>query len=251
MPSSFGVSRTLTMLRVPPYEGSQLAQAFTPLSLSPERWFAATSITAGDGDPIATWTDLSGNGHNATQASASSQPAYTVDAIGSLPAILFDGVDDFMVTASTPNGMVEATIFIVFNPLITSQQQIFIEWEGSNVFHFWMNSSSNKAECFYFFSEPQQAGSWATGWQLGMARYDAAPVYRKNGVAGTTVSNTGNLPNPATGIGIGVKVDAGGAPANPDPFVGYMAEILVFPRALTDLEVTSVETYLNHKYSLF
>lgn len=239
------------MLRVPPYVGSQLAQAFTPLSLSPERWFAATSIVAGDGDPIATWTDLSGNGHNATQASATSQPAYTVDAIGSLPALLFDGVDDFMVTASTPNGMVESTIFIVFNPLITSQQQILIEWQDSGVFHFWLNGGASKAECFFRSSEPQQAGSWSTGWQLGTARYDANPVYRKNGVAGTTVSNSGDLPNPADPIGICIKTNSSGAPVDPQPLVGYVAEILIFARALTDTEVTSVETYLNHKYSLF
>src|SRR5690554_1548023 len=39
-------------------------------------WFDATQIDASDGDRVATWPDLSGNGHDATAVSNTRRPEY-------------------------------------------------------------------------------------------------------------------------------------------------------------------------------
>lgn len=61
---------------------------------------------AGDGF-VTTWYDQSGNERNATQVTASSQPqivnAGVVETVGTYPAIVHDGVDDGLVTASWGN----------------------------------------------------------------------------------------------------------------------------------------------------
>ncbi len=60
-----------------------------------------------DGDAVSQWDDLSGNGRNLVQATASNRPIYKTGIQNNLPSILFDGVDDFLrctsfVTASQP-----------------------------------------------------------------------------------------------------------------------------------------------------
>src|SRR5215831_11869900 len=59
-------------------------------------WWAADLMTASDGAAVGTWPDQSGNGIDATQATSGNKPIYKVNIINGLPALLFDGVDDFL-----------------------------------------------------------------------------------------------------------------------------------------------------------
>ncbi len=47
-----------------------------------------------DGEEVETWTDLSGNAHDASQASAGNRPAFRESAINGMPSVEFDGVTD-------------------------------------------------------------------------------------------------------------------------------------------------------------
>jgi hypothetical protein len=55
----------------------------------------ASTITLNSGN-VSQWNDKSGNGRNFSQASAAAQPAYTANQLNGLPALIFDGVDDFL-----------------------------------------------------------------------------------------------------------------------------------------------------------
>jgi hypothetical protein len=46
-----------------------------------------------DGQKLAVWTDLSGNGYDASQGAAENQPSYRVNIQGGQPAVSFDGND--------------------------------------------------------------------------------------------------------------------------------------------------------------
>jgi hypothetical protein len=59
---------------------------------------AGTIPVTAFGQPVARMLDKSGNGHHALQATAGFCPTYAQSA--GLPSLLFDGVDDFMSTAS-------------------------------------------------------------------------------------------------------------------------------------------------------
>jgi hypothetical protein len=58
-------------------------------------WYDASQIVGlNDADPVATWSDLSGNARHATQATAGKRPLYRTNIVNGLPIIRFDGVDD-------------------------------------------------------------------------------------------------------------------------------------------------------------
>jgi hypothetical protein len=74
-------------------------------------WFRAdnaTLVALGDGGAVGTWPDESGNGRNATQATASAKPTFKTNQKGALPGVLFDGVDDIMNFAMTGWGLTNA-----------------------------------------------------------------------------------------------------------------------------------------------
>ena len=87
---------------------------FTPLNLfstgEQGAWYDPSDITTlfqddagtvpvtATGDPVGRMLDKSGNGHHATQATAGSRPIYRNS--GGLSWLEFDGVDDFLATAS-------------------------------------------------------------------------------------------------------------------------------------------------------
>lgn len=61
-------------------------------------WLRASALTLADGSQIATFTDLSGLGNNATQATAARRPILRYDALAGLAGARFDQVDDVMTT---------------------------------------------------------------------------------------------------------------------------------------------------------
>ncbi len=67
------------------------------------------------GTAVDTWTDLSGNGHNVSQATASRQPVYLAVSgeAGGVPAMRFDGVDDFFEVLGLPQSAT-ITVYAVF-----------------------------------------------------------------------------------------------------------------------------------------
>jgi hypothetical protein len=71
---------------------------WTPEQISTVFWLdAADSSTITIATGVSIWADKSGNGVNATQATTTLQPSYSATAFpGSLPGVLFDGVDDIM-----------------------------------------------------------------------------------------------------------------------------------------------------------
>ena len=53
-----------------------------------------------DGSSVDTWTDMSPNGRDATQATAANRPTYKTSILGGNPVMRFDGTNDVMTTAA-------------------------------------------------------------------------------------------------------------------------------------------------------
>lgn len=76
-------------------------------------WFKASNITSNNNDPIGTWVDIQGRG-NWVQNTAGNRPLYIASStINSLPAVRFDGVDDFMDLPASFTFTNNATILVV------------------------------------------------------------------------------------------------------------------------------------------
>lgn len=86
---------------------------FTPLSISGcKMWLKASSLALADGDPVATWTDLSGNS-NSGSASGTARPTYKTSILNGKAIVRFDGTTDVMTTPYTfPS---THTVYVVYN----------------------------------------------------------------------------------------------------------------------------------------
>lgn len=79
-----------------------------------------------DGNAVSTWSDLSGNGNDATQATGTRQPLYKTAIIGGAPSIRFDGTDDNL-SHTADNNSSECSIIAVLSRITaqTSYRGIF------------------------------------------------------------------------------------------------------------------------------
>ena len=100
----------------------------TPMS-SLKLWLDASNINAtnnvgfANGDAISEWTDLSGNGNHATQASSNDHPTYSNDGAGE--AISFDGQNNFFEIGQSDSLTMDTySIFVVIEPEETSESWI-------------------------------------------------------------------------------------------------------------------------------
>jgi hypothetical protein len=73
----------------------------------------ADTLSLSDGDPVSTWADQSGNGHDFTQT-GNARP--TKQTVSSYPAVVFDGVDDWMDGANFADNLDSFAVFTVAIP---------------------------------------------------------------------------------------------------------------------------------------
>lgn len=96
--------------------GKAAVAAWTPAQISTALWLDAAdagTITL-NGSTVSQWNDKSGNGRNATQATAANQPAFGATLINGKPALSFDGTNDVIFSSSTPVAFsTSASIFMV------------------------------------------------------------------------------------------------------------------------------------------
>lgn len=79
-------------------EAALQSRLWSPEQLRPKVWLDSQSPGAFTivSSAISQWNDKSGNGNHATQTTAGRRPVIADNAINSLPAVRFDGTDDWM-----------------------------------------------------------------------------------------------------------------------------------------------------------
>lgn len=89
---------------------------WTPQYIDTELWLDASdsSTIALNGSTISQWSDKSGNGNHASQATKGAQPAITSAGLGGLDVANFDGVDDYLALAAGVAITTNMTVAIVF-----------------------------------------------------------------------------------------------------------------------------------------
>jgi len=206
--------------------------------LGPNLWLDASDIIANEGDKISTWTDKSGNNNHATQSTVASQPTYRKSVANGKPALSFDATDDWLqgTNMGTPQPF---TVFMVANIKSTPGVAIFDSSNRTLIAPFIFGQNA-----YYLFAGNQ---------------YDnPAPLYVANktiifsalfnGASSTSQNNNNGkiTGNPGTeSIGTYVLGTWYGQTGGSDCDI---AEVLVFPRALSAEEYDRVQGYLNGKY---
>jgi hypothetical protein len=237
---------TLTVLARPPVADLAL-------------WFRADSGPVLASGALSSWTDQSGGGHDASQSVSSHRARLVPNALNGLPAVQFDGVDDFMTFTLPVNGLEGMTIFLV---AANSQNQ---------------NGGSSQAEhAALFWNETQTWGTlYVSPFQAAVnARFGTTQAGNRilfprstsvgNSFTLTTALKDGNTDsiyvNRVLVLSQGGKLakiagceNIGNLARGFDDntyYAGAIAELLVYFRTVTLDEQAMIEGYLTAKYDL-
>ena len=217
---------------------------------------ARTTLVAANNDPVGAWSDISGNGYHATQATSSKRPLYKTSGLNGTPCLQFDGTDDSMSTPSIDMSSTQVcTVFIVAN--IANNSAYFLEFSpstNSNAGAFLLYTFADYAITFIngnvgtaehrVYNTGTLSTAHAFRSEIDFSKVSSEPTTYRDGTTETGVrptdgNNSGNLGNYSLYIG---------GRNNASNFLnGTISDILLYNRALTAGEKSTIQAYLKAK----
>lgn len=219
-------------------------ERFDPRSIGAlHAWWAADRLgyPVADGATVATWRDLSGNGRDASQATAGSRPTYRTGRAGGRPALVFDGGDylDSSWTAIT-----QPITIVSVNTFPASVGDVYDGSSGaSNRTAFWCENGS----AIYIYAGGSSLNSTVTAPQPLSVYVNEFNGSSSSVRQNSTVKVTGN---PGTTGSAGLRIGHESSLFGSYGFDGDIAEILVYAKALTAAEKRRLEVHLGAKYGI-
>lgn len=213
----------------------------------------ATSATD---NKVDNWYDITPDAEksarsNASQPTAANQPALIANAINGLPALVFDGSGDYFSNTILRLGS-NMSIFAVATINSYGVFRRIINSYNDGYFFFGSGDSNTQFAAFYGngggWNNTNTFGSDATltpntPYILSNTLSGTVSNGYVNGVnVGTATENNGK--NFSTGYIVG-QMSSGG-----QYWDGYIGEIIIFNRALSDTERKQVEAYLSKKWGI-
>lgn len=229
----------------------QTYPSFEPLDLANcAVWFDAADLSTitESGGSVSQWNDKSGNGRNASQGTASIQPATGVNTQNGLNVLTFETTLKRLDTATftVPNGPFSS--YVVFRPSSNSQM-FFFEQSGDNNgrrFHWYSNTNAR----FVFgyrdnvtFRDYFRSWTYATTANIVWGVCDGGNVF--TGVSAsleTMTTRTGFPVSAARFFRIGLSA-AGGFPLR-----GDLMEMIVYDAEHSFQERQLILSYLQNKW---
>lgn len=220
--------------------------AFSPSDVAGlELWLKADALALSDGTAVATWTDSSGLGNNATQVTGSLQPLFKTAIVNSLPVLRFDGTDDFMTVAAITNNDATRTIFCVAKQAADTASRRVWAFSATNA-----SLTNVSSQWTYFANQAVGATSFGTAPAAGFAV--VAVRFNTTSSADGFVS-TGGATNfdPHDDYQVtGSALIVGALASANQPWNGDIAEVISYNSALSETDRGNVRDYLRTKYAL-
>jgi hypothetical protein len=242
--------------------------AFDPLSLSPALWLDASDAStlysdtagttlAGSNVAVARWNDKSGNARHATQSISGNRPLRKTSTLNSRDVLRFDGVDDGLFGALVH--MSELSLFVVFKPTLTSLStsafaRVFTGRAIGQTNDFTSSvfipivRTSTTGSSFGVFNGTFHAAINSTSETTevrSVVHTGSNVTHRRNGTGDS--SSTQSLPTSIFAeYGVGCLI---GTTTN-GKLLGDIAEIIVYPTALSTANRQAVESYLGAKWGI-
>lgn len=206
------------------------------------------SNSASHSDPVSLWDDYVRN-FDGKQASADQKPVFNTSAAhlnNYNPGILFDGVDDYLISELATTGLEETnTIFVVATPQANGAavgigDDSYIGYEDNNVVYVVNGTGTTKSSDTWSWDETKILSAVKAGDTDG----DIHLFF--NGVETAYSESSAGSINIQTDTRIGVDVNG----ASGKYFSGNIAEIIIYSRELSVNERLRVESYLAVKYGI-
>lgn len=231
-----------------------IEETSTPVVPASALWLKHEGITESNGIDVSLWRDLSGNGRHFTSSNGGGKPVLRTNVINGLPALRFDtrnfAVGNWMTTTSFASAFTAAEIFAVVKMDADPPTSV-----GSGLWNFsspglnqLIATDGTVKETFGTSAQKNTAINPApsfTSWRIynvitAAGEYtinlDGTQIY-------TTATNTVQFASGASAYSIGGVLGA-------NPFIGHIAEIIMFPRKLTTPERAEVVAYLDTRFGL-
>jgi len=228
-------------------------------------WLDASDIDGAgdgaDGDPsdgqtVAAWDDRSAGDRDGTQETEADKPVVLANAVNGKTALRFDGDSDYLTVADESNfDMLKYVTVVVVGRARTgiNNWEPFVSkrGEGNQGWQLRRRGSNNRAT---FTLRGTSAGDDPTGttaiidqWRVFIGTYDGAR--RKlwvNGNLDIDLADTGNIADTSASVAIGAKYNM-----SPASFAKVdIAEVAIYSRALSEVEVNRLGYSLSQKYGL-
>jgi len=190
------------------------------------------------------WLDQSGNQNNALQTTALNRPEWVPNVINGLPAVHFDGTNDYFGLPNLWAGATEAEAFVVMRAETATPSQR----QG-----LWSFGSSGNMGCY-----PEIDGSLSDDFCSGTWHDLGVPAQPLTQFNVYEVSSGSTWSAWINGVLL-YQASANGVSFASSPFLGAcywgrftgdIAEVMIFHRTLTDGERATVNGYLAAKYAL-
>jgi hypothetical protein len=216
-------------------------------------WLRADCVTGNGADPadnstVSTWTDLSGNGSNAT---ANGSPTYQSGAaylINSQPVINFNGASTFSSIDIRANSRPNISIFAVYKLRGSNQAGVWGVDDGGWDRFFMARWSGDNG----IISHSGQTAVPNSG--VVNATKFITTIYKYNVDNGSSVYDNGEFVSPLfkdtadpNAALANLRIGSIGHGFN---LTGDIAEIIIFNQALSESDRKTVNSYLNTKYNL-
>ena len=236
-----------------------------------------------DKKEIGRWNDLNptlinpNNKNHAVQGALAYQPFYIQDGINGLPALLFDGVDDYIASITKFTIVNNFTVFVVGFPIknltnpcvmqsgnvagVSGQKYIFYPLQGEVVYAGNNAVGAGISICESFIA-PVEHGSNYMPYVISNQRVIKKPIQftlkYASGASKLYINSTDSYSASASGKNVfpGLSFGGGRLPGSTNYgehygyFKGFIGEIIVYSADLNDADRKLIEAYLIEKWRI-
>ena len=233
-----------------------------------------------DKKEIGRWNDLNptlinpNNKNHAVQGTLSYQPFYIQDGINGLPALLFDGADDYIASITKFTIVNNFTVFVVGFPIknltnscvfqsgnfagTTGQKYIFYPQQGDIVYGGNNAASSGVSLCENFIAPVEHTNNYMP-YVISNQRVIKNPIQftlkYSSGAPKLYINSTDSYSGSASGKNVFPGLTFGGGRQgnygeNYGYFKGFIGEIIVYSADLNDADRKLIEAYLIEKWRI-
>jgi hypothetical protein len=214
-------------------------------------WLDASKLNYANNASVSVFDDYSTNGNSFTQLVAANQPIFKTNAVNGLPALEFDGVNDYMRSGSIPSlESAELTWYLVYEN--TSNGGGIIGGSYASRVKQWLSysiTSGLNINGHYSSGSLKYAGfTQATGTFLFSGTHVTSSDIKayRNGTLTQTRAATYVAPSGHNYVALGHIPGV----LHTGLLDGSVAEAFAFSSTLNDLERVIIENYLGAKYNI-
>jgi hypothetical protein len=206
-------------------------------------------VPAGGGQAVRQWKDRSASAFDTNQTVGGAQPLLLTGWRGSRPALVFDGVDDQLFTLSSPLPVASGDTYtvVMVADYISAAGVVWASASGGSL-------SSYSGLCYRpGASTSQFVQGDGVGTAIAQVVSDVGAAVRSYRLTASVVEARVNGVSIASTARFADSVDSTGfyiGMAAAIPMSMKLGEVIVYNRALADLEIATLERWLAGRYSL-